>query len=407
MTAKKQVAKLTQAYVRNLNHPNPDLKTRPVIYDSQVPSFGVRITPSGHKSFVIYKRVSGRPQFVTLGTFPAMNVDEARAEAWKNHGEINKGLNPQVEKKRARQEATLGEYWNDSYWPNHASKKSFAADEQSKFDRHLKKWAGRKLSAILFQDVQRLHRLVGRKSPIAANRLISLVSHIFTEAKRDGYFFGENPAEGIRRNPETPRERFLLPEELPGFFEALADERNETFRDYVWFSILTGQRQGNICSMRFDEIDFSSATWTIPPNKSKAKNTIRVPLHEKAIQILRERREWIDGPFVLPGPGEAGHYNEPKKAWKSFIDRAGLTDFRPHDMRHTLGSWQAISGSGQAVIAKSLGHKSANTAAIYTQIHIDPVRDSVNKALDTILAVGKVKEPAPVVDLPKRRKRGA
>ena len=397
--------KLTQPMVRNMEPPESG---RPIIYDTEVPSFGIRLTPNGARTFVVYQRIDGQPAIFKVGSFPQMNVDSARTEARKLVGQIAEGKNPQAVKRAKRSEATLGKYWQDEYWPNHASKKAGPGEYQSRYDHHLKRWANRRLSEISFQEVQRLHRQISKEAPISANRLVSLIHHLFQQARRDGFFSGDNPASGIKRNEEVQRERFLEPDEAPRFFEALAENPNETFQNYVWLSILTGQRQRNICSMRFDEIDFSSATWTIPRHKTKSgKKSIRVALHDEAMRILRERHESIDGDFVLPGPGKSKHYIGPKKAWATFIKRAKITDFRPHDLRHTLGSWQAITGGSQAIIAKALGHSNVATASIYTHVNIDPVRESVEKALDTLLAVGKVKQPARVLDLKQRQGKGA
>ena len=393
---------LTKAEIAKLTPPE---KGRRIVYDKIVPQFGVRITERGAKSFILYRRVDGRPSIFTIGAVGSLTLDKARNKAVSLNGEIADGGNPQTIKSAKKTEITLGEYWKEYYWPHHASMKTFAKDEQSKFDRHLKIWANRKLADITFQDVQNLHRRITKAAPIAANRLISLIHHLFAEAKRDGCLKGENPAAGIRKNREQHRERFLEPDEAPRFFEALASEENETFRDYVWLSILTGQRQGNICAMRFDEIDFKSATWAIPSHKTKSKNIIRVPLHPEAMQIIKARKDAGGGEYVLPGPGEAGHYTEPKRAWKSFVKRAGLEDFRPHDMRHTMGSWQAATGASQALVAKALGHKSVNTAAIYTQMSLDPVRASVNEAVDALLAVGKVKPQAEIIKMPGKKSK--
>ena len=88
--------------------------------------------------------------------------------------------------------------------------------------------------------------------------------------------------------------------------------------------------------------------------------------------------------FVFPGIGKSGHLQEPKKGWKRILERAKITDLRIHDLRRTLGSWQAKTGASLAIIGKSLNHKNQNTTAIYARLDLDPVRESVNAATKAI-----------------------
>jgi len=79
---------------------------------------------------------------------------------------------------------------------------------------------------------------------------------------------------------------------------------------------------------------------------------------------------------------------EPKSGWKRILTRAGLQDLRIHDLRRTLGSWQAATGSSLHIIGKSLNHKNPSTTAIYAQLNIDPVRKSVEAASEAIMKAG-------------------
>lgn len=80
--------------------------------------------------------------------------------------------------------------------------------------------------------------------------------------------------------------------------------------------------------------------------------------------------------FVFPGIGKAGHLAEPKKGWQRILERARIADLRIHDLRRTIGSWQAKSGVSMAIIGKSLNHKNPNTTAIYARLDLDPIRSS-------------------------------
>ena len=270
---------------------------------------------------------------------------------------------------------------------------------------------------------------------------------MFGWAKSAGRLKG-NPVEGIRKNPERSRDRFLQTTEVPRFFKALADEPNETVRDYFLLSLLSGARRANVLAMKWAEIDFDRAEWRIPRTKNDDPHTI--PLTVEAMGVLKSRQGKDGAPFVLPGRGKKGHLVEPKGGWRRIFDRDELTrlsraihqkgagfaprsgetlgssltraralakkleidatafrmaDLRIHDLRRTLGSWQARTGASLSIIGKSLNHKSVQTTAIYSRLDTNPVRESVERATSAMLAAAGVKQQATVAEIkPKRRK---
>jgi integrase len=92
--------------------------------------------------------------------------------------------------------------------------------------------------------------------------------------------------------------------------------------------------------------------------------------------------------YVFPGgkKNQAGHLVSPKTAWERLCKRAGFDNLRMHDLRRTLGSYQAAGGASLTVIGKSLGHRSTASTAVYARLNLDPVRDSVNTAVAAMLA---------------------
>ena len=80
---------------------------------------------------------------------------------------------------------------------------------------------------------------------------------------------------------------------------------------------------------------------------------------------------------------------DPKAAWDRVRERAGLPDVRMHDLRRTLGSWQAATGASLPVIGKSLGHKSTAVTQVYARLDLDPVRLSVNTAVAAMTLAAK------------------
>lgn len=355
-------------------------------YDSHARGLALRVASTGRKVFVLYRRIAGRPERVTIGQFPDMSIERARGRAHEMNAAISRGENPSETRRTLKAENTLGDLFA-LYLEHHAKqhKKSWADDEWA-FNKYLHGWRLRKLSEVRSEDVTALHGRIGRDSgKYAANRVVELLSSMFNRAIEWGWK-GSNPAAHVKAYRERKRERFLQPEEFPRLFGALREEPNETFRDYVLISLLTGARRANVQAMRWKEVSFPRATWHIPQEKTKSGESVTIPLVDYALAVL-ESRQQRTGPseWVFPSTGRTGHLVEPKRAWASLLKRAGIADLRLHDLRRTLGSWEASTGASLLVIGKTLGHANAATTAVYARLNLDPVRAAVGKATDAML----------------------
>ncbi len=208
---------------------------------------------------------------------------------------------------------------------------------------------------------------------------------------------GDNPAEGVTKFRERSRDRFLQPSELPRFFEAVAQAPRDT-RDFLLLALLTGARRSNVLAMRWEDVRIEEATWRIP--QTKTGEALTVPLVAEAVAVLETRRVFAgDSPWIFPSRGKTGHMVEPKRAWVAVKKRAGVEDLHLHDLRRSLGSWQAATGASLVTIGKSLGHSNVSTTAIYARLNLDPVRASLEKATRAMLAAAGVLPIADVQDI--------
>jgi integrase len=375
------------------NLPSSSTGQRAYYYDAGARGLALAVSPGGKKNFVLYRKILRRPERITIGPWPDLTIEQARGRAEELNGAIARGENPAAKRRIVRDEMTLGELFK-TYLEHHAKphKKTWAEDEEM-FRNHLHALNLRRISHIRKTDIVELHLRVGRNSgEYMANRVLQLLRGVFNKAIEWGWK-GENPASRIKAFKEHKRERFLQPDELPAFFRAVAQEPNEAIRDYVLLSLLTGARRSNVQAMRWSEINWAAATWRIPETKSKSGEAVTVTLPRQAIEILERRRQESEGgEWVLPGWGSTGHLVEPKAAWAGILKRAGIENLRLHDLRRTLGSWQAATGASLPVIGKSLGHKSLAATQVYARLNLDPVRASVNKAVEAMFTAAH--EPA-------------
>jgi integrase len=392
--------------------PLPPVGKRVDYFDTTTNHLTLRVSHVGTKAFVLYRKIDGIAERITLGRYPAMSIIQARRMVAQHNGSIAVGNNPAEDKRSLRQESTLGEVFK-RYMVEYAKphKKSWEIDEQ-RYNVHLVHWQNKKLSAIKKQHVQKLlvyiadhQRMIegidkaGRRKVKkvggkgASNQILRLLRKVFNLAIDWGWD-GDNPCSRIKEYKSQSRDRFLEGDELPKFFEALSEEPNTTARDYILASLLTGARRENVLSMRWDQVNLERGEWFIPETKNGESQ--RVPLISAMHDLLKDRKaECGDGEWVFPSHGATGHLTNPDKAWKRILSRAGIDDLRGtwlHDLRRSMGSWQANTGASLSVIGKSLNHKNINTTAIYARLAMDPVRESMEKAAGAMFEAGGIKK---------------
>ena len=365
--------------------PIPTDGKRAYYYDNKLPGLGIMIFPTGTKTFFLYKRVDGKPDKIKLGRFPDMHPEQAFNAAYKLMNDISDGVNPNQQKKNLRAEMIFEDLFT-KYLNEHAKvRKSSWKEDLGYYNRHLTSLNSKKISDIQRSDIERLHnRIKDDKGIYAANRSLALLSKIYSKAI-DWGLEGSNPCRGIKKFKEKSRERFIQGDEITRFFESLNNEPSETFKDFFYISLLTGARRNNVQAMHWSDINFNRAEWLVEETKNGEPQTI--PLIPQAIIILKERYENKISDWVFPSAtSKSGHIEEPKKVWKNLLERAGIKDLRIHDLRRTLGSWQAATGANSYIIGKSLGHKTQQATAIYARLNMDPVRESVARAADAMFA---------------------
>ena len=384
----------------------PPAGKRLTIYDTKVPKLALRVTPAGTKTFYVVKRAGKEMAWVKLGTFPEMTVEKAQAEAERILGEFASGANPAEARRTFKAESTLTEFFAE-YGTRHGEKKLSWRDDQQRFRDYLQKPLGdRKLTSITRAMVARIVSDAEKAGKAAATvrQIRALASSLFGKAIEWGNL-DTNPAHGVKvAGRVVTRDRFLQPDELPRFFAALAEEPSIAMRDFILLALLTGARRANLCAMHWSEINLADSVWRVPDTKNGTPQN--VTLCPEAVEILKARQDSTAGGFVFPGTGATGHMVEPKKGVIRIMERAGIPYGRNeadgvtlHDLRRTLGSWQARTGASLAIIGKSLNHKSQQATAIYARLDLDPVRASVNTATSAMLEAGGMKSGADVVQI--------
>jgi integrase len=384
---------------RSLEAIRPKPGERTIVYDSQVKGLGCVTQPSGSQSFFWFRRVGGQPKWETIGPFPDITIEQARNFAQEKNSRLAnwkashyEGADPFA----VRAEITFGELVAD-YIRRHLAVSAKSPGKASDYcrwqvDRYLAHWRSRKLHSIRREDCRALHADIGETAPIMANRILQLVRTVYNFAKREELFAAENLAAGIRPFKEQSRSRFLQPAELQRLFEALDSRKTpRDLRDFVLLSLFCGARKSDTMSMRWDQLDLERGVWHVPSPKNQVPYD--VPLVDAAVEILKRRPKHSE--FVFPSVTSAsGHLEDVKRNWQELLARAEITDLKVHDLRRSYGSYQAALGSSLLVIGRSLGHSSTEATQVYSRLQLDPIRQSVSAAVETMLTAAKQK-PAP------------
>lgn len=377
--------RFTKASVEAANLP---AKGSRFYWDDKTPGLALRVTAGGARTFYVYRKVRGKPEQIRIGPFPDLTVEQARNKAATINGQIAMGEDPAAKKREERAAKTFGELF-EWYLEHHSKPRKKTWREDIGHHRmHLAHLDSLKVDQVTKAHVRQIHAKAAERSGVCqANRVLALVRVVFNKAIAAEVYNGPNPAKGVEQFREKSRDRRLSAGELPAFLAALEAETNINLRDLIWLLLLTGARRGNMLEMRWEQIDWTARTWRIPETKNGLPQVI--PLSEEALAILRRRRPGASGPWVFPGTGKTGHMVEPKKGWAALLNRAGVQDFRLHDLRRTLGSWMADTGAPLNVIGKALNHKHQATTAIYARLALDPVREAQERAIAAMLNTGE------------------
>ncbi len=366
---------------------------RVYIYDAKTTGLAICCTAAGGRVFYHYRKVDGKPERYMLGKWPKVTVEQARDEADRKNGLIADGVNPSDKRRVNRNAPTLGEVFDEYIgMPTRGkSKRPRSAKTtlgyRNAYDNHLAKdFGNRRLSTIRRSELEQLHNSIGEgHGHTIANRVLALVKSLFNYAIEQEYF-PINPATRLKAFEEHSRERYLAADEMPAFWKAVeADPCGDFFK----VALLTGARSGNVRTMRWDDVDLATAVWKIPT--SKTGKPLTLPLTQLVVDILIERKTTATSAYVFPGRNPKRPLGNTSRSWKRIKEAAGITDIRIHDLRRSLGSWQAVRGSSLTIIGKSLGHDSLQATKIYARVDLEAVRSSVDAAVNAMFTASKVK----------------
>lgn len=258
--------------------------------------------------------------------------------------------------------------WQDAAvrWLREQAHKASIEDDKTKLrwlDRHL---AGRELESVnrALIDAITEAKLAEGCSNGTVNRVLALIRAILRKCVREWEWLDRAPAVRLLREP-TRRIRFLSRHQA----RALLRELPQHLRDMATFTLATGLRAANVTGLTWEQVDLSRKLAWIHPDQAKARKAIAVPLNDTAMNVVREQRgKHLSHVFTYEGQPIK---QVSTRAWYLALKRAGIEDFRWHDLRHTWASWHVQSGTPLFALQELGGWETEKMVRRYAHLAAD------------------------------------
>ena len=359
-------------------------------FDTGQKGFGIRVQPTGSMTwFIIYRSpITGKVIRMNLGPYSTdFSLKAARKEAKVQLGEVSKGNDPRQERVIIEKSDTFGGLFED-YMKHHArpnKRPSSVKEDQRIYDTYLQDLKDIKARKITRRDIISLHRGISDRAPVMANRVLALVSTVFSKAI-ENELIDATPCIKIKSimAKEHHRERILSDSEIKALWPAF-DILRPNMRDILKLILLTAQRPGEIMAMSTDELDLSMQTWTIPGSKTKNKQLHVVPLSPQVIEVIKDRIT-DKSPWIFPSKynsNQSGHTTSLKKARQNLQAATKINNWTAHDLRRTARTLMARIGIQPHIAEKVINHSEGRMVRVYDQFdYIDEKRAALVKLAD-------------------------
>jgi integrase len=377
-------------------------------WDEEVSSFGLRVKPSGRRSYIIQYRTKGRvSRRYTIGPHGVYTVEKAREKARRLLQAVRDGRDPAAEKGNALVAPTVAKL-AERYLEEHAEVKkkpsSVRSDKLNLNNHILPELRQRPVAEVTRADIMNLRHKM-RAIPGASNRVLALLSKMFNLAERWGWRpDGSNPCRHVERYDEKKMDRFLSIEELRRLGEALVEAaRTQSVSPpavaAIRLLVFTGCRVSEILMLEWPHVDEAQKCLRLADSKTGAKI---VHLNAPALEVLAVIKKRDGNAHVIAGRG-SGPLQNLRRPWLEIRKAAGLDDVRLHDLRHSFASVAVAGGLSLPVIGALLGHTQAATTQRYAHLAADPLKQAT-EMVGRRIAAAMAGKSADVVEIAKLKK---
>jgi len=356
-------------------------KTRYEVWEDNGKGFGVRVAPTGRKSFIFLYRFQGTSRRMTFGNYPETSLADAHAAHAKSRQLLEQGNDPATVEQDAKEESRrspsikrlAAEYIEKYAKPR---KRSWKEDERILNKDVVPRWGKRKAQDITRRDIiLLLDEIVDRGALIQANRTLATIRKMYSFAMGRG-ILESSPCVAIPApSKENRRDRVLNETEIKTFWNKLSTAKMEKYTALALkLQLITAQRKGEVAGAEWKDFDLKNGWWTIPANKAKNGFPHRVPLSSLATEILKELKNVTSqSQWLFPSPRNGQHIAETSvdHAVRENAEHFEVDHFTPHDLRRTAASMMTASGIQRLTVAKVLNHVESGVTAVYDRHSYD------------------------------------
>ena len=370
---------------RDLNEKNiKSAQPGEILRDATVTGLHLKVYMKQKMFYLYYRTRAGVERRPKLGSHGVITLAQARKLAGDMLLEVRSGKDPSKTFRDSRDEKTLNDLF-DAWWLERGSHKKSGDEDEKNWGRYFRAplpkpgkdplprppWASlgdAKLSSIVYKQMVDLH--TGIKAPVQANRVIALLSALFNYAIRPLELLEKNPCEGIRKNKETKRRRYMAGAEAAEIARVLREKAklkdNLPGVAFIYLLILTGARRGEIAKAKWS--DLVDRKLVLAEHKGdKSGNDRVVHLPQAAMDVLDR----------LPRTtGTITGILTPTTLWETVRSEAKCPDLRLHDLRHSFASAALSDGKTLAQIGELLGHADSRTTLRYAHLMDDAASEA-------------------------------
>ena len=381
------VENLSEAKVKA--HRCPDGKRQEELVDSSRTGLYLLTTRKGSKSYMFRFK---SPITKKTGHYKIARVlDATLIEARENVIDLRKlvanGIDPRYHREeKVGSEITYPDFMNRHYLPHVQSFKVSWKKDKEIFELKLQHEFKGPLQSISRRQIQEYQTklLDTGLAPATCNRAIQLLRHSLNLAV-DWEFLERNPAARIKMFREDNEiERYLSDDQLQALVFVLRFDHNRPVSNILMWLLSTGSRLNEALQAKWENIDRDNRTWKIPIADAKSRKSRTVVLSDAAMSVLTDCKKSSD--WLFPNPQTGKPYTTISRVWYRMRKKAGIPEFRIHDLRHSYASYLAQAGESTITIAESLGHSDYRVSQRYVHLNQDTLRKAANHASDKIMA---------------------
>ena len=356
------------------------------VMDPEVPGFGVRVSETGRRTFVLVARYPGSPNPTrrALGEYPALSLAEARekAKTWRRW--IEKGKDPRAEEERERRlelrklETTFGAVAED-FIQLHVKAQRRGRDSEREIRKELiAVWEDRPIASITREDVASLVDAVARRpAPYLAHIVLGHLRSLFNWAiNRTTYGLETSPCDRIKPKAligtKEPRQRVLSDAEIAALWRG-SETLGYPFGPLYQVLLLTGARKSEVSGARWNEFDLNKKIWTVPPERFKSNASHLIPLSDAAVAIIESLPHFTKGDHLFTttygGKPIAGFSKGKGRIDKLMVEQLGSSPpaWVIHDIRRTVRTRLASLRVPDLVAEMVIGHGRKGIQRVYDQ----------------------------------------